>query len=70
MPLCQMKIALMSAAQKALTDLAELMHRQREAIASESENTLLAIDREIEVRLGEKERAMGALQQHRKEHGC
>jgi hypothetical protein len=60
----------MERAQGILLHLAELMHREREAIATESENTLLAIDHEIELAVGEKERAMGALRQHRQDHGC
>jgi hypothetical protein len=31
---------------------------------------MLAIDKEIETTIGEKERAMGALLEHRQAHGC
>jgi hypothetical protein len=30
----------------------------------------MAIDKEIENTLGEKERALGALREHQREHGC
>jgi hypothetical protein len=61
---------LMEDVRETLSLLTELIQRQREAIGSAPENTILAIDREIENKLGEKERRMGALKQHRTEHGC
>jgi hypothetical protein len=30
----------------------------------------MEIDRQIETALGEKQRALGALKEHRREHGC
>ncbi len=67
---CRVKLDLMEQAQRVLSNLSELMIREREAIATESENTMLAIDKAIEHKVGEKERIMGALRQHRSEHGC
>ena len=60
----------MADAQRVLGSLVDLMEREKVAVAVESDATMLAIDQEIERLFGEKERTMGALQQHRAEHGC
>lgn len=60
----------MTAVQQHLVHLAELARAEAEAITSKSDNTWLAIDREIENVVGEKERALGAFKQHQTEHGC
>ncbi len=70
MPVCPEHLRLMADAERILSELIDLMHRQREAISDQHTNTLLLIDQEIERKFSEKERAMGALQQHRREHGC
>ena len=56
--------------QRHLVHLSELARAEVEAIKSESEKTWLEIDRQIENVVGEKERSLGALNQHRTEHGC
>jgi hypothetical protein len=61
---------LMTEVQQHLTHLAELARAEAEAISCKSDNTWLAIDREIEHAVGEKERSLGALKQHQNEHGC
>jgi hypothetical protein len=40
------------------------------ALEHRHENLAHEIDLQIELKFGEKERAMGKLQQHREEHGC
>jgi hypothetical protein len=50
--------------------LSELARREGDAIQSRDDADILAIDKEIETTLGDKERALGALRQHRAEHGC
>lgn len=67
--MCSEKLLLMDVAQKVLSELAELMNVQRLKL-SEPPDRMLEVDRLIENKMGEKERAMGALLQHRKEHGC
>ena len=67
---CRRQQELIAAVQKHLLRLAALARTESEVISGESENAWMAVDREIENELGEKERAMGALKQHRAEHGC
>ena len=50
--------------------LAELAKQESEAIATHNDAPILALDQDIENTLGLKERALGALTGHRKEHGC
>jgi hypothetical protein len=56
--------------QRTLLRLAELARHQAEALRTGADNLIMALDKEIETTLGEKERTLGALQGHRKEHGC
>jgi hypothetical protein len=53
-----------------LIRLAELAHAVASALENRNENLAHQIDREIELQLGAKERGMGKLEEHRKEHGC
>lgn len=50
--------------------MGSLIHEEREAMKSEGPNTIRAIDELLEKAFGRKERAIGALHQHREEHGC
>jgi hypothetical protein len=61
---------LMEEVRDTLGRLSDLMQREREAVGSASDEEMLAIDKEIENGIGVKERQMGSLRQHRKEHGC
>ena len=56
--------------QRHLMRMSELTRATAEALANGSEGLAAELDKEVEVELGAKERAMGALHQHRKEHGC
>jgi hypothetical protein len=56
--------------QSHLAKLAELVHFTSMALEHRQENTLMELDRQIELEFGAKERAMGALEEHRREHGC
>jgi hypothetical protein len=53
-----------------LRKLATLAAQEADLVASGDEPKMDAVDQEIENVLGEKERAIGALKQHRTEHGC
>jgi len=70
MSVCQEKTDLIGRVQRVLSELVELLQHQREAVTAGAENTVTAIDQQIELKFGEKERAMGALQLHEQEHGC
>ncbi|HEY7387151.1 MAG TPA: hypothetical protein VH640_01495 [Bryobacteraceae bacterium] len=67
---CETKGKLLEAAQDTFSRLLDLIEHQREAVRNEAQNTVAAIDIEIERVFGEKERTLGALYQHTKEHGC
>jgi hypothetical protein len=53
-----------------LARIAQLSHATSDAIASGNQQLALELDKEVENELGRKERALGALRQHRGEHGC
>ena len=50
--------------------LSKLAHAEADAMRTGNESTWMEIDHQIELTIGEKERALGALKQHRQEHGC
>ncbi len=68
--LCRKKIQLKYDVQVALSKLSQLIESQLGALADAGIEKVREIDHEIELCFGEKERAIGALQQHLKEHGC
>ena len=53
-----------------MSQLLEMVHHQKEAVANGATNTVHSIDTQIELKIGEKERAMGALERHQQEQGC
>jgi hypothetical protein len=61
---------LMERVQRHLISIAELSHAAAEAVAARNDNLVREIDDQVEHELGAKERALGALRQHREEHGC
>jgi hypothetical protein len=68
---CLRQQELIAAVQQHLSRLAELMHTESALIADKSDNgKWLDVDKLIEHELGEKERSLGALKEHRHEHGC
>jgi hypothetical protein len=56
--------------QRHLIRISELTRAVAEALKNKNENVAAQIDKEVDLELGRKERAMGALHQHRKERGC
>jgi len=54
----------------ALRRLASLALKQADLIRRRERSDFDAIDRLIEITLRDKERSIGALKQHRIEHGC
>jgi len=67
---CQRRDELVAEVQSNLLRLAELARMEVTALESRHENVWMDLDRQIERTLGEKERSLGALKEHRSEHGC
>jgi len=67
---CVRQQELISDVQVHLQRIAELAHAEVDALASRNHNSWKAIDQQIELEIGEKERCIGALNEHRREHGC
>ncbi|HJT88833.1 MAG TPA: hypothetical protein VJ732_13280 [Bryobacteraceae bacterium] len=53
-----------------LTRISELSRATGDALSNRNENLARALDKQVETEIGAKERALGALRQHRQEHGC
>jgi hypothetical protein len=66
---CAERDALKANAVRALHDIIEFSDKLLAAIQSD-ELDPQALDKDLENAVGAKERAFGALSQHRKEHGC
>ena len=69
-PPCVQQQKLMSDVQDHLIQISELTRAIAEALANGNENFAAELDKQVDAELGKKERAMGALHQHRAEHGC
>jgi hypothetical protein len=68
---CEKREELLKQAQEILDKIHKLTAKQM-AIVDESGvgERFLRVDRELELTMGEKERAVGALREHDEEHGC
>ena len=55
---------------EALQDLADLMAASLAAFQAREHDEFVKIDKELANAVGVKERAVGAMRQHAKEHGC
>jgi hypothetical protein len=53
-----------------LIRISELTRAIAEAIGNGNENLAAQLDKQVDSEFGLKERAMGALHEHRAEHGC
>jgi hypothetical protein len=67
---CERKNELIAKVQQHLLRLAELSRQEVDLIKNQHSNTWLLVDKQIEAELGEKERSLGALKEHIREHGC
>jgi hypothetical protein len=56
--------------QRHLIRISELTRAVAEALTNHAENLAAELDKQVDLELGLKERAMGALHEHRREHGC
>ena len=69
-PPCLEQQRLMEIVQQHLIRIADLSRATADAVGHRNENLVRELDRQIEREIGAKERALGALRQHREEHGC
>lgn len=67
---CEVRERLEKLVQHLLKELATLATVEAEILKTADEARISAVDKRIEGMVGEKERTLGALKQHRAEHGC
>jgi hypothetical protein len=67
---CTVQQELIEDVQNHLIRISELTRAVAAALKSKNENLAAQLDKEVDLELGRKERGMGALHQHRKDHGC
>ncbi len=67
---CSRQQELITKAQQHLMRISELTRSISEALANGNENLAAELDKQVDMELGLKERTMGALHEHRREHGC
>jgi hypothetical protein len=68
--MCNTRQRLEDLAQHQLRELAAMAHEEAEILKTGDEERIVEVDKRIENTLGQKERVIGALQEHRREHGC
>jgi len=67
---CKTRERLENVVQLHLQRLAALANEEVDVLRSGDQKRILELDKRIENLVGEKERALGALNEHRAEHGC
>ena len=67
---CRQQQQLIASVQQHLLRIAELSRATAEAVGNRNENLTRGLDKQVEAEVGKKERALGALRQHREEHRC
>jgi hypothetical protein len=67
---CQKQQELSDHVQQILIHIADLSRATADAVKDRNENLVRELDKLLETKIGAKERALGALGQHRQEHGC
>jgi hypothetical protein len=67
---CPTNAELAGEVQRVLAKIVELTAAQLEAFRDRRSGEMMRFDKELEQAMGEKERAIGAYNQHREEHGC
>lgn len=70
MPICERQSQLRAEVNAILERIDHVNKEQMEALHARDDERLLELDKQLELVFGEKERAFGALFQHREEHGC
>jgi hypothetical protein len=67
---CNEYVRLENETSKILGKLVELTSTQREGFVRRDYDEFMKLDKELELTIGLKERTIGALRQHSKEHQC
>jgi hypothetical protein len=67
---CPEYAALEDQVTEALQKLVDLIGAQLAAFRAREHGTFMRLDKELETAVGHKERVIGALRQHAKDHGC
>ncbi|MGH9629080.1 MAG: hypothetical protein ACRD7E_12220 [Bryobacteraceae bacterium] len=67
---CEKQKELRKVAHEILERIALMAEEQVKAMKNEDDERLMAIDIKLETEFGAKERAFGALFEHRKQHDC
>jgi tetrahydromethanopterin S-methyltransferase subunit G len=67
---CRIKDRLQNLVQHILFEIATLSREEAEILKTGDQKRINEIDKRLENLVGEKERALGAVKQHRTEHGC
>jgi hypothetical protein len=67
---CVQRKGIQLEAHQALQRLIDLTKKQIDALHANDQQRLTALDKELELAFGEKERCFGALWQHMRDHGC
>ena len=68
--MCQRQHELRERVNAILARIDQLNQGQMKALNEGDDQRLLELDKQMELTFGEKERAFGALFEHRDEHGC
>jgi hypothetical protein len=69
--ICEAHERILAQAQSIFLRIHKIVDRQNKVLESEGvSNHFLRHDKELELLMGEKERTVGALREHDKEHGC
>jgi hypothetical protein len=67
---CRRQQELIEDVQRHLIRISQLTRAIAEALANHNENLAAELDKQVDLEFGLKERGMGALHEHRNEHGC
>ena len=70
MATCKERDELTGIARRAISDMMRCTDKILTALEKGDTTELLPLDKHLEAAFGDKERAFGALRQHRKDHGC
>jgi hypothetical protein len=67
---CTARETLQREASEVLQRLIDITENQLKALAANDYQSLMRLDKELDLAFGAKERSFGALHEHTKEHGC
>ena len=67
---CQKRKGLEADVRKALQKLKSIIEAQQTAFLADNVTEYMRLDKELELTMGTKERTIGPLQEHIREHGC